>query len=37
MGFGLFTLIVTLVIYFYGGYMVNKGRDADRVRRSRSQ
>ena len=36
MGLGLFVLIVTLVIYFYGGYMVNKGREADRERRSRS-
>ncbi len=35
MGIGLFTLCVALVVYFYGGYMVKKGREADRERRSR--
>ncbi len=34
MGFGIFTLFVGLAIYFYGGYMTNKGRAADRERRS---
>lgn len=36
MGAALFTLCVGLVVYFYGGYMVKKGREADRERRSRS-
>ncbi|MEX3946018.1 hypothetical protein AB4Y44_42275, partial [Paraburkholderia sp. BR10937] len=37
MYFGLFALAIGLAFYFYGGYMVKKGREADRARRSRSQ
>lgn len=36
MGFGLFALVVGLAIYFYGGHMTNRGRAADRERRSHS-
>lgn len=36
MGCALFTLFVMLAIYFYGGYMMKKSREADRERRSRS-
>ena len=35
MGIALFTLSVGLVVYFYGGYMVKNGREADRKRGSR--
>lgn len=31
MGFGLFSLAIGLAVFFYGGYMTNKGRDAERA------
>ncbi len=31
MGAGRFVLAIGLVVYFYGGYMTKKGREADRV------
>ena len=34
MYFGPFALVIGLAFFFYGGYMVNKGREADRKRRS---
>lgn len=34
MGFGLFALVVGLVVFFYGGHMTNRGRQADRAHRS---
>lgn len=37
MNFGLFALAIALSFSFYGSYMVKKGREADRARRSRSQ
>jgi hypothetical protein len=36
MGFAIFALVVGLAICAYGSYMTNKGRAADRERRSHS-
>lgn len=35
MGIAVFTLTVVLAVYWYGGYMTRKGREADREHRSR--
>jgi hypothetical protein len=37
MGSGLFSLAIGLAVYFYGGYMTKKGREAERVTMARFQ